>query len=149
MANLSSVVPMQTQEDVNNNINTVSSKRKSSEIDTTQEINIDIDANECGHLQKKKHYGDNDNKNVIKRDLPMDNVVDSEAIKIIKSLLISANNANESSHPVCDFLTEPIVSLLLELMGGSTEGNPGKRGLQYIAHNVIFLYILLYGFITK
>ena len=127
MANLSPVVPMQTQEDINNNNNiAVSSKRKSSEIDTTQEINIDNDTNEHGHLQKKIHYSDNDN--VIKQALPMDSVVDSEAIKIIKSLLISANNANESSHPVCDFLTEPIVSLLLELMGGSTEGNPGKRG---------------------
>ena len=63
MTNLSSVVYMQTQEDINNNVFDTSLKRKSSKIDGVQEISINT--NECGHLQKKSHHNNNKMQQIL------------------------------------------------------------------------------------
>jgi hypothetical protein len=90
-----------------NNIPAMSCKRKSDAMNSIAEINIDTDSNVCmaesDHLQKKYIRVEQ------KQALDIDEIINEEAINLIKSLSIS-----KSSHPVCDFLTEPIISLLLD-----------------------------------
>lgn len=106
-----------------NNVSAISVKRKSNETNSTQGI---TDA----RISKKIC-----NSMIAKPALPFDEIVNEEAVEIINHLSISDRSSTPGSHPVCDFLTEPIVSLLLDLMSGKTSNRgicyfygPGKNG---------------------
>ncbi len=84
-------------------------KRKLDNVENS--IVITDNLNSLSNGQKKYCHN-----NIVKKPaLPIEDVLNSEALIILKNLL-NLSDVNNHTHPVCDFLTEPLVCLLKELM---------------------------------